>query len=123
MAVILDGLSSFAQRVIHSIGRNSAALLWPVNGPVLVTRDRWLQLCRGVAALLRLINEHRAQSPAGLPDAERLADAAARARAVFGPFAAQRWRRVGLSAAVLAPLATQAIASGAAAAQPPPTGR
>ena len=86
---ILDAISKFAERVIPSIEQNPAALMWPAGGPLLITRDRWLQLCRGVLCLTRLVRIDTS-IPSCSAETELLTSAAARADAIFGPFAGQR---------------------------------
>lgn len=93
LAEALNAFSTFADRVAPCIDRDPSALMWPAGGPVLITRDRWLQLCRGVRCLIRLLDINSSPSFHS-PDAELLSCAVARARARFGPFAGQRWRRI-----------------------------
>ncbi len=97
----LDALSTFAERVIPRIEQDPAAVMWPISGPLLITRDRWLLFCRGVLALLRLLGfasmDPSIPPPRSWPDADRLILAASRARAACGPFAAPRWRRAAIS--------------------------
>ncbi len=113
----LDALSSFAERVIPSIAQAPAASMWPVSGPLLITRNRWLLFCRGVLALLRLLG---VATPAtrSWPDADHLLAAAARARAACGPFAAPRWRLapIGLRPPIVGRVMAAAASAAAAAA-------
>ncbi len=120
----LDALSTFAERVIPRIEQDPAAVMWPISGPLLITHDRWLLFCRGVLALLRLLDLVRMDSSAPpsrpWPDADRLMRAAARARALCGPFAAPRWRRAAASQRLptAGVMAAPAASAAAAAAQP-----
>ncbi len=115
-AGVLDALCSFAQRVIRSINSDPAALCWSVGGPLLITRDRWLHLCRRVVVVLRLLDLHGAASFPDWPGADQLADTTSRARGLYGPFAAQRWRRTGLPERLSLSSTAHALASAAAAA-------
>ncbi len=95
----LDAISTFAGRVIPSIEQAPSAVMWPISGPLLITRERWLRFCRGVLALLRLLAHMNMDpsTPRSWPDADRLIRAAARARAACGPFVAPRWRHAAAS--------------------------
>jgi hypothetical protein len=92
----LDALASFAERVTPCITRAPAAVMWPIRGPILITRTRWMLFCRRVMALLRLLglatNDATAFNTRRWPDADQLLRAAARTRATFGRFAAHRSR-------------------------------
>jgi hypothetical protein len=113
----LDAMSAFAARVIPCIEQAPAAVMWPINGPLLITRDRWLLFCRGVLALLRLL-DITSMCPSippsrTWPDADRLARSAVRIRVACGPFAAPRWRRAAISQRL--PVVGRVMAAAAAA--------
>ena len=114
----LDALSTFAERVIPGIEQDPAAVMWPISGPLVITRDRWLLFCRGVVTLLRLLalasTDPSTRPTRPWPDADRLTRAAARARAACGPFAALRWRHAAISRRL--PFVGRAMAAAAAAA-------
>lgn len=91
---VLDSLCTFAGRVIPNIDRSPHALLWPVNGPLLITRQRWYRLARDAVSLVRLLlilPGNREIFPR--PDSDTLLRAALRVRRLFGPFSASphRW--------------------------------
>jgi hypothetical protein len=94
LSEVLDALTTFAERVIPNIDRAPDALLWPVCGPLLITRDRWFRLSRAIMALLHLILERPSildrpsfSQHRSWPDSDRLLRSAARAHSIFWRFA------------------------------------
>jgi hypothetical protein len=103
---ILDAVVCFTERVTPSIAQTPSAVMWPIIGPLLITRSRWLLFCRRVLALLRLLGlaTEGPASPTSLPwpDADHLICAAARAYAACSQFSAPRRRHSAIGRATAA---------------------
>ena len=112
LARVLNGLSTFAERVLqaHRSGSDlgTGGNIWHLSSTIILTKDSWQLFCQGFVDLLALLNfridAHPAGGPtrswwnseAGLgledhhpwPDRDALAQAGRRAMALIGGFAA-----------------------------------
>ncbi len=89
LAEVLNAISSFAERIIEEVKGDRNALLWSVRGPVIITNERWMALCKQLVNILKLIDfEGISETDYSCPDFLPLKTAASRARIIFSNFAA-----------------------------------
>ncbi len=88
LAEVLNAFSSFAERIIDEVNRDRNALLWPVRGPVIITNESWMTLCKHMMNILKLIDlDGISETDYCCPDFRSLEKAANRARIIFSNFA------------------------------------
>ena len=88
MAQVLDAYSTFAERVFDEINRDRSAMLWCVCGPVIITSERWLNLCSAMSNILKLMDcEGVTESLYPWPDLNLVHSSSKRARQIFDKFA------------------------------------
>jgi hypothetical protein len=88
LADVLNAYSSFAERFIDDVNSDRHALLWSVFGPVIITNERWMNLCKQMVNILKLIDfEDISDTDCPCPDYQLLERSAIRARVIFSNFA------------------------------------
>jgi hypothetical protein len=88
LAKALDAYSTFAERVLDSISRDRDSMLWCVRGPIILTNDRWMNMCSAISNILKLLDcEDVAESNYPWPNLRLIQDSSRRARQIFDKFA------------------------------------
>ena len=88
LAEILDDFTSFGERVVKSIAKSPASIVWGVSGAIVMERGSWMRFCQQVMSLLQIIGVGNKAHFDAWPDRELLEASAAHARRTFAPFAA-----------------------------------
>ena len=88
LAEILDDFTSFRERVVKSIAKSPASIVWGVSGAIVMERGSWMRFCQQVMSLLQIIGVGNKAHFDAWPDRELLEASALRARRTFAPFAA-----------------------------------
>ena len=91
LAKLLDGFSSFGERVLQIIQESPTSLIWTLGDEIGMERTSWSRLCAQMMTLLHVLGVADPSSTrlrlSPWPDRELLEAAAARTRRVFGRFA------------------------------------
>ena len=90
LSEILDDFTSFGERVVKSIAKSPASIVWVVSGAIVMERGSWMRFCQQVMSLLQIIGVDCIANKAHFdswPDRELLEASAVRARRTFAPFA------------------------------------